>query len=377
MTLAILVVALLALAFPAPVLAVPGTTSTSLVLQGQAKEQVEELRGQAAAVQSEIDALDTELEAVIESYNQLNVDLERLNQELTTLRRQLRETEDLHTERQARLNKRLADTYKSGGSSGSSLIALLLVTKDFTDFVNRLILITKVTVQDQDLVENVRGTVADMGDIESQIEQKKSEALAVRRQLDRKQAEVEGLLAERTAVLAGLDTNIAAIVEEERARQEAERARLEAELRSKLAGWQRYDGPLPQTDDAVLNQLVETAATYLGIPYVWAGETPSGGFDCSGLLLYVYRQHGVELPHYSGYQAKMGVEVSRADIMPGDLIAFGSPVHHVGMYVGDGLFIHAPRTGDVVKLQALSTRRDINTIRRFPIQPRTGSPLID
>ncbi|MHB8867607.1 MAG: C40 family peptidase [Thermoleophilia bacterium] len=368
---------LIAVAHTGVAFAIPGTTTTSLVLQGAAKEQVDELRGQAQTVQADIDALDTRLEEVTESYNQLNVDLERLNQELTTLRRQLRETEDLHTDRQTRLNKRLSDTYKSGGGGGSSLLALLLVTEDFSDFVNRLILITKVTVQDQDLVENVRSTVDDMGDLGTLIEERKRQALAVRRQLDQKQEEIESLLTERTAVLDGLDTRIAALVEEERQRQEAERARLEAELRSKLAGWQRYDGPLPQTDNAILNQLVETAATYLGVPYVWGGEHPSRGLDCSGLMLYVYRQHGVVLPHYSGYQAQMGVAVARADIMPGDLIAFGTPVHHVGMYVGDGLFIHAPRTGDVVKLTPLSTRRDINTIRRFPVQARTGPVAID
>lgn len=375
--LTIVLAGLIALANTGVASAIPGTTTTSLVLEGAAKDQVDELRGQARAVQTDIDALDTRLEEVTESYNQLNVDLERLNQELTTLRRQLRETEDLHTERQGRLNKRLSDTYKSGGGAGSSLLALLLVTEDFSDFVNRLILITKVTVQDQDLVENVRSTVDDMGDLEIQIEERKRQALALRRQLDQKQEEIERLLTERTAVLAGLDTRIAALVEEERQRQEAERARLEAELRSKLAGVQRYDGPLPQTDNAILNQLVETAATYLGVPYVWGGEHPSRGLDCSGLMLYVYRQHGVVLPHYSGYQAQMGVAVGLADIMPGDLIAFGTPVHHVGMYVGDGLFIHAPRTGDVVKLTPLSTRRDINTIRRFPIQARTGPVAID
>lgn len=375
--LTILPAALILLLFSGTAFAVPGTTNTSLQLQGEAKEQVDALRGQAAGVQAEIDSLDTQLEEVTETYNRLNVDLERLNQELTTLRRQLRETEDLHAERQGRLNRRLSDTYKSGGGGTSSLLALLLVTKDFSDFVNRLILITKVTVQDQELVHNVQSTVADMADLGSQIEVKKKEALTVRRQLDQQQAEIESLLAERTGVLDGLDAQISALIEEERQRQEAERARLEAELRSKLAGWQRYDGPLPQTDNAVLNQLVETAATYLGVPYVWGGEHPSAGLDCSGLMLYVFRQHGIVLPHYSGYQAQMGVAVAREDILPGDLIAFGFPVHHVGMYVGDGLFIHAPRTGDVVKLTPLSSRGDINTIRRFPIQARTGPVAID
>ena len=80
----------------------------------------------------------------------------------------------------------------------------------------------------------------------------------------------------------------------------------------------------------------------MGIPYVWGGSKPSTGMDCSGFTRYVFKQHGVNLPHYSGYQAQMGVPVTLADIQPGDLLAFGFPVHHVGIYIGDGLFIHTP-----------------------------------
>ena len=80
----------------------------------------------------------------------------------------------------------------------------------------------------------------------------------------------------------------------------------------------------------------------MGIPYVWGGTRPSTGMDCSGFTRYVFKQHGVKLPHYSGYQAQMGIPVELADIQPGDLLAFGYPVHHVGIYIGDGLFIHTP-----------------------------------
>jgi cell wall-associated NlpC family hydrolase len=99
--------------------------------------------------------------------------------------------------------------------------------------------------------------------------------------------------------------------------------------------------------------------------------------DCSGFVRWVLRQHGVNLPHYSGYQARMGLPVELADIQPGDVVAFGSPVHHVGIYIGDGLFIHAPRTGDVIKISKLASRRDLAAIRRFPLQPRSGPPLFD
>lgn len=367
---------ILAATLPSPALALP-STSTTLVLSGEAKDQVDELQGQAAAVQGQIDVLDIDLERLTEAYNQLNVDLETLNQDLTTLRRRLRETQDLHQIRQTRLAKRLADTYKSGRTGSSNVVAMLLTTKDFSDFLERLFLITKVTIQDQMLVDQIHDAANDIDEIASQIVAKKDDALAVRRELDAKRAQIENLLAERRVVLQGLDSQIAVLIEEERARQEAERMRLEAEFRSRLTGWERYDGPLPQIDDAVLRQVVETTAAYLGIQYVWGGERPSTGLDCSGLLQYIYRQHGVDLPHYSGYQAQMGIPVPVSEIAPGDLIAFGSPVHHVGIYIGEGLFVHAPRTGDVVKITPLSTRGDIATVRRFPLQERAGSPTID
>jgi len=116
---------------------------------------------------------------------------------------------------------------------------------------------------------------------------------------------------------------------------------------------------------------VETALAYHGVPYLWGGATPSG-FDCSGLILYVYKQHGVNLPHYSGAQFQLGEKISPAGLQPGDVVFFGSPVYHVGMYVGAGYFIHAPRTGDFVKLSKLADRKDYAGARRYDWSYRTG-----
>ena len=92
---------------------------------------------------------------------------------------------------------------------------------------------------------------------------------------------------------------------------------------------------------------------YLGIKYQWGGASPDGGFDCSGLVMYVYGQMGVSLPHYTGAQWNVGVPVSRSDLQPGDLVFFDG-LGHVGIYIGGGQFIHAPHTGDVVKISSLS-----------------------
>ena len=108
-------------------------------------------------------------------------------------------------------------------------------------------------------------------------------------------------------------------------------------------------GPAPPPTHS---SVVSIAEQYLGVPYRWGGASPSG-FDCSGLVMYVFSQVGVSLPHSSYSQYGMGSPVSRDQLQPGDLVFFDG-LGHVGIYVGGGSFIHAPHTGDVVKISSIS-----------------------
>jgi cell wall-associated NlpC family hydrolase len=92
--------------------------------------------------------------------------------------------------------------------------------------------------------------------------------------------------------------------------------------------------------------------SYLGTPYVWAGASPSG-FDCSGLVMYVYAQLGVSLPHYTVSQWNATEPISTSQLEPGDLVFFYG-LGHVGIYVGGGNFIHAPHTGSTVRIDSLN-----------------------
>lgn len=118
------------------------------------------------------------------------------------------------------------------------------------------------------------------------------------------------------------------------------------------------------------NALVDTAKKYLGTQYVWGGASPKG-FDCSGLMQYTYKQNGISIPRTAREQFKAGTAVSSSDLQPGDLVFFkgsrGSATApgHVGMYVGNGQYIQAPKTGDVVKISNLSARRDYVGARRY------------
>jgi hypothetical protein len=100
--------------------------------------------------------------------------------------------------------------------------------------------------------------------------------------------------------------------------------------------------------------VVAEARKYLGVPYVWGGTDPSRGLDCSGLVQLVYKKFGVELPRVSYEQARAGTAVDGlAAAKPGDILAFGSPVHHVAIYIGDDKMIEAPRPGKDVQVSSV------------------------
>jgi len=124
------------------------------------------------------------------------------------------------------------------------------------------------------------------------------------------------------------------------------------------------------TSASMGDEVVRVAETYQGIPYLWGGTDPERGLDCSGFVQHVFEQFGVELPRVSRDQARQGTEVPSIDqARPGDLVAFGEPVDHIAIYVGDGKIIHAPRSGDVVRITDM--HRTPTAIRR--VVPDVGA----
>lgn len=123
-----------------------------------------------------------------------------------------------------------------------------------------------------------------------------------------------------------------------------------------LASLAKFNPPDLMPGGSIGQKAVSIAMRYLGIPYVYAGADPITGFDCSGLTMYVYEQLGIHLLHWTGYQIHEGTPVPRWALAPGDLIFFydeGGIPGHVGIYIGNNQFIHAPHTGDVVKISTL------------------------
>jgi len=112
--------------------------------------------------------------------------------------------------------------------------------------------------------------------------------------------------------------------------------------------------PQPPPVSGKAGAAVAAAYSQLGVPYVAFKASPSQGFDCSGLTSWAWAQAGVSIPHQSGQQFRSNPQVPKAEVQPGDLVFFYSPISHVGMYVGDGMMIDSPHTGAFVRLRAVN-----------------------
>jgi peptidoglycan DL-endopeptidase CwlO len=227
-----------------------------------------------------------------------------------------------------------------------------------------------VSAQDARVLGQVKSFRAAVVERKARLERAQKEQVQVVADKAAQRRSIEGQLAERQRLLSSIRDQIAELEAAERRRQE----RLAAQARARFIAAQQQAQAAPAEEPQALTQSVPAADAadlpapapaarygaavgiamqYLGIPYKWGGASPATGFDCSGFTMYVFAQLGVSLPHHAASQYGMGTPVSKAELQPGDLVFFNG-LGHMGMYIGGGNFIHAPRTGDVVKISSLS-----------------------
>jgi len=170
------------------------------------------------------------------------------------------------------------------------------------------------------------------------------------------QAQYDAVAAQQAALQAEVDTYRAAFAQLSAQEKQAAVAAHQDDRASRSED-RKNPEPVPAAapvvaDSDAAQTAVDAAMAQRGKPYVWAAGGPNS-FDCSGLTAYAFRAAGITLPHSSLSQSKMGQPVSRDQLQPGDLVFFYSPVSHVGIYIGNGKMVHAPTSGDVVKVASL------------------------
>jgi peptidoglycan DL-endopeptidase CwlO len=340
----------------------------SSVIKTPVDAQTQAFRDTLAAHQAELDAfkaelaaMDTELEIASQQYDAASDQLNQLNSRVQTAQADLAAAQKAFAFQSSILGDRASSIYKDGALGG---MEILLDSKSVSDLVSRIKFLNTVGLADAATANSLKAQKDQMEAQLVDLRNSQAQAEAIDFQMAARKIEVQLRIDERQKKMASTQGTLLTLLNGEASRRDVEQSAL---LQQVLSGANKA-GIVVEPGSPV-----ETALAYHGIPYVWGGATPSG-FDCSGLMMYVYAQHGVTLPHYSGSQIQMGQKIDVAAIQPNDVVFFGNPVHHVGMYVGGGYFIEAPYTGSYVRITKLSTRNDIAGVRRYPWVYRVGEP---
>jgi cell wall-associated NlpC family hydrolase len=330
-------------------------------------QSIQSKREQAQAIMAEMEQLDLEVAEMAEAWNYAKIELDRIDGELVLNAKHLAAARKSLNVAQRRIAQRARDLYVNG--EGDSTLEVILGASSLDDIITRLDAINRVSRQDAQILGEVRRYRSEVQTRRANLKDARAEQADLVEQRAAQKASIEARLVERQQLYASVKDEIDRMVAEQR-RREAEAARLARErlaaqqAAAQLATTSAYTEPAagleaptfaPPPDGSKASAVVAIAMQYLGIPYVWGGSSPSQGFDCSGLTSYVYAQIGVSLPHHAASQYNYGVPVAYGEWQPGDLVFF-SGLGHMGMYIGGGQFIHAPHTGDVVKISSMAER---------------------
>ncbi|MFB6893274.1 NlpC/P60 family protein [Kitasatospora sp. NPDC056327] len=327
-------------------LAVVTTAMAGGVVLTAGPAQAEPVPG-LAAVKEQVDQLNEEAEQSIERYNGFQEKQQKLQGDANRIQEKVARGQEAMNELRTRLGGIAAEQYRNGGIDPS---VQLMLDSDPGAYLARAATQNRIADSQAALLR---------------------QALAEQRRLDQDRAEA-------TATLAQLDEAAASLTAEKKAVQEklaraqallnrlsaADRAKVNAQeaaaTRASRSAAERPASSGPVTGRAAA--IVQFAYSQLGKPYVW-GATGPAGYDCSGLTGAAYRAADIRLPRVSQDQWKVGSRIARADLQPGDLVFFYGDLHHVGIYIGDGRMIHAPRTGKNVEILPISAMPYVGAVR--------------
>jgi cell wall-associated NlpC family hydrolase len=364
---------------------------TAIVAPTAGAETIADKRRQARKIAAQLDSLQSDAEQLAENYNDAKLQLAQLDVDVNNAQARLSKNQADIAKVHQRMNGWAVRAYVSA-SQGDPVFALLAgdTGAESLGFEGY----SSIAVgKDADLSDELRQRREDVTSAEGDL----SNALLLQKNLKadlgKKKKAAETAVSREAALLASTNAELSQLIEEERQRvAAAEAARIKAEIEAQRAARQAQRAadaaaaagngngnsngggggssagaaspapvrvrPTPPPPSPGASGAVEQAKSMLGVPYRWAQDDPASGFDCSGLTSWAWGRAGVSLPHSSRAQFSSLTSIDPADLEPGDLVFFGSPVHHVGMYIGDGQMIHAPHSGAVVSIATIY-RRDL------------------
>jgi cell wall-associated NlpC family hydrolase len=324
----------------------------------------------AAEVRKQIEAAWQKLEPVIEQYNNVRSQLETNQKRYTELSRKIEPLGKAVELTRSRVQG-IAVTQYMGGRV--STLNALLTNGSPTTFGDQLALLNHLAESEQEQITSLRTQQATYDAEQTKInaliamqERQQAELAAKKKVIEAEIKRLEALQKRIAAAEAAAAEKAAQEAAAARAAAAEEAAAAEAQAAEEAAALDAATSPIKSTSSLFIGGqcpavpitaaggvAAKTACRQIGKPYEWAADGPDT-FDCSGLTQYAWASAGVSLTHFTGAQWTEGTEVGRDNLRTGDLVFFYSDLHHVGIYVGNGLLVHAPHTGDVVRMARLA-----------------------
>ena len=308
------------------------------------------LAAKAKALQVKLDAQHAEVERLVERLNATEDRRDRLQRRLDGLQARQRAAQKELDAAQAQLDEQARATYMSGPQW---MLGELVGGANPTDAMRRIPMQKAALEARAAIVTDVRIRKDEVDSLNERVAADLAEAQLVHKRQDDERRQVQRLATQLQQTLDKIDKQLAGYLD-------AEAARAEAARRAAWSGYMSGVGTVQSWLQAgpVARAAVRWALAQLGDPYRW-GATGPDMFDCSGLTSSAYAAAGVSIPRVSRAQWGAGPHVAVANLLPGDLLFYadnpGDPasIHHVGMYIGNGLMVHAPHTGDVVRVASI------------------------
>lgn len=288
-------------------------------------------------VQAQIDRLSGEIATLDEQYNQAAIHLQQVQAQISDDKALSARAQISRSELVQVASQQAAAIYKVGAPT---VLEAFLSSKNLKEFNQRMELITQVSSWESGIITKLQIADQRAQNAGTALAGALQQAQAISAQLASERSSLKAQLASEQVLLGQVNAAARAAAAQAAA---ARAAQVQARLTAATANL-----PALPTSGAAAAAL-QKAMSQIGKPYVWAGAGPNS-FDCSGLTMFSYAAAGISLPHSAAAQYFSEPHVSRSQLEPGDLVFFGSPIHHVGIYVGNGLMVHAPETGELVQV---------------------------
>jgi len=320
--------------------AAPANNPTSLK---QVKDQRQEL-------ETKVEKLDSQIIAVMKQIDDNKNNIEKTNKDIKQTQLELATSEKNIKSQQELFNKRMRAMYINGIDS---YLDVLLKAGGLDDLISRVDTIKNIAGFDKKVINDLSDKKDTISKKKQDLDNKNNQLVALKSDNEKKLTKLNNDKAEQIKLIASLKEKEKLLVVADTAATKliASAENKVQQIRAAAPRISRGTSTIASTSISS-DSIVAYASNFLGTPYQWGGNGPHT-FDCSGFTRYVYAHFGVDLPRIAADQQSAGTSVSRDQLQPGDLVFFGSPAHHVGIYVGNGCYIHAPRTGDVVKISSL------------------------